>query len=189
MTPERTTDAHTECLECGRGHLHERRIVYTVRLSDGSEVSVPDLVVEVCDCCGEVALGPDAAAKVDAVIAETTEQLTPRELERIREDCGVDQMQMSEILGLGEKTYHRWEKGNQVPSRSMGFYLRILADYPEVFDWLRNRGWRNRNRVATPTMDLKIMFPDLKDDIELVASNVRQPGFNPARALFGVIRR
>ena len=185
-----TTNTDTLCPVCGEGQLRPQRIDYTVKLKDGSEVTVPDLPVDQCDHCGEVALSPEAADKVDATIAEQTEQLTPRELERIREDCGVDQTAMSEILGLGGKTYHRWEKGNQVPSRSMGYYLRLLAEYPETFAWLRNRGWRTKNRVSgpTPIIDLHTAFPDLRGATRTLI-RFEESRFNPARALFGPVRR
>lgn len=121
--------------------------------------------MEVCDKCGEEILSLEAARDVDAAIAEYTDRLTPKELTAIREEFGVDQTEISEALGLGGKTYHRWEKGNQYPSRSMGYYLRILREYPEVFAWLRARGWQARNRVTTseksPLADMQSRFPTL----------------------------
>jgi HTH-type transcriptional regulator/antitoxin MqsA len=142
------TDPANLCPACDAGQLREQRLDYTVTAADGVKVVVPNLLVEVCDHCGEILLSADAADTVDAAMAEQTDQLTPRELERIREDLGLDQTEMSEILGLGGKTYHRWERGNQVPSRSMGYYLRVLAEFPPAFAWLRDRGWRSRNRLA-----------------------------------------
>jgi hypothetical protein len=95
-------------------------------------------------------------------IAEQTEQLTPRELEGIWERFNLDQTETSETLGLGGKTFHRWLKGTQYPSRSMGYYLRVLAEFPEAFEWLKERGWRRRNRVAQlPKLQFELQFPDL----------------------------
>lgn len=143
-------DQSDRCPACNTGEVLAQRVDYTVTLADGVKVVVPNLLVEVCDHCGEIILSADAADAVDATVAEETEQLTPQELERIREDMGVDQTEMSEILGLGSKTYHRWEKGSQIVSRSMGYYLRVLAEYPEAFEWLRERGWNKRNRIQRP---------------------------------------
>ena len=147
------TETAEICPACDAGKLRKQRLDYTVTAGDGVKVVVPNLLVEVCDHCGEMVLSADAADAVDAAIAEQTDQLTTRELERIREDLDVDQTEMSEILGLGGKTYHRWEKGNQVPSRSMGYYLRVLAEFPEAFAWLRERGWRGSNRFASETIE------------------------------------
>ena len=85
----------------------------------------------------------------DDAIAEHTERLTTDELREIREQFELDQTEMSEALGLGNKTYHRWENGTQYPSRSMGYYLRVLREYPDAFRWLRARQWRERDRLAT----------------------------------------
>ena len=85
----------------------------------------------------------------DDAIAEHTERLTTDELREIREQFELDQTEMSEALGLGNKTYHRWENGTQYPSRSMGYYLRVLREYPDAFKWLRDRQWRERDRLAT----------------------------------------
>jgi putative zinc finger/helix-turn-helix YgiT family protein len=174
------------CPACDGAKLREQRRDYTITAADGVKVVVPNLLVEVCDYCSEVVLSADAADAVDAAIAEQTEQLTTRDLERIRDDLGVDQTEMSEILGLGGKTYHRWEKGNQVPSRSMGFYLRILAEFPEAFLWLRERGWRRQNRPASTLVevDFKTAYPDLAiTEGATVTTTVMR--FNPAKALFG----
>jgi len=182
------TESAPLCPACDVGQIREQRIDYTVIAADGVRVIVPNLLLEVCDNCREIVLSADAATAVDAAIAEQTEQLTPRELERIRKDLGVDQTEMSEILGLGGKTYHRWEKGNQVPSRSMGYYLRALAEFPEAFAWLRERGWKKRNRLdrlamATVEFDFCASFPDLT--ARRASAMHDTPRFNPAKALFG----
>jgi putative zinc finger/helix-turn-helix YgiT family protein len=180
------TENSNLCPTCDAGQLREQRIDYSVTAADGVKVVVPNLLVEICDHCGEIILSADAADTVDAAIAEQTEQLTVRELERIREDLGVDQTEMSEILGLGDKTYHRWEKGNQVPSRSMGYYLRALAEFPMAFAWLRGRGWRRRNRLApqAAAIDFGTAFPDLTATQHAPIARA-VPRYNPARAFFG----
>ena len=44
----------------------------------------------------------------------------------------------------------------------MGFYIRALAEFPEVFAWLKERGWRKKNRLATIVQELNLQtsFPD-----------------------------
>ena len=174
------------CPCCDTGYLREQRIDYPVDLADGVKVIVRDVPAEVCDHCGEIAFSADAAMTIDHAIAEQTEQLTPRELVRIREDIGVDQAGMSEMLGLGEKTYHRWEKGNQFPSRSMGFYLRVLKEFPEAVEWLRDRGWQRQNRInsAQHTFNFSSAFPCLppQKGNDIVSFKKSR---NPAMALFG----
>ena len=90
-----------------------------------------------------------------------TERLSQKELEDLQEKSGLDQTEISEVLGLGSKTFHRWLKGTQYPSRSMGYYLRVLAEFPEAFEWLKAKGWRKRNRIVQAQLNFAVQFRDL----------------------------
>jgi putative zinc finger/helix-turn-helix YgiT family protein len=153
---------NSPCPCCGEGILRSLSRDYLAKIGEGQTIKVPNIQMEVCDKCGEEILSLEAARDVDSAIAEYTDRLTPEELTAIRKEFGVDQTEISEALGLGGKTYHRWEKGSQYPSRSMGYYLRVLREYPEVFAWLRGRGWQARNRVTTieksPLLDMESRF-------------------------------
>lgn len=153
------------CPCCGMGNLQTLERDYVADIGDGQKVTVPHIQMEVCDKCGEEILPLESAREVDSAIAEYTDRLSPDELSAIRKEFGVDQTEMGEVLGLGSKTYHRWEKGSQYPSRSMGYYLRVLGENPQVFEWLRSRGWRGRNRLVVkekpPFVDLQRRFPAL----------------------------
>jgi hypothetical protein len=100
---------------------------------------------------------------------------------------------MSEILGLGLKTFHKWESGRQFPTRSMCYYIRVLAEVPGAFDFLRRRAWRARNRVTTPPAkaDLAAMFPDLAANPPALPRMARRraqsPRVNPALGLTRVV--
>lgn len=156
---------NTPCPCCGEGTLRSLSRDYLAKIGEGQKIKIPNVSMEVCDKCGEEILSLESARLVDAAIADHTERLTPDDLQEIREQCGVDQTEMSDVLGLGSKTYHRWEKGSQYPSRSMGYYLRILRDHPELFEWLRSRGWQGRNRLTTseksPLSEMQSRFPVL----------------------------
>jgi putative zinc finger/helix-turn-helix YgiT family protein len=132
------------CPCCGEGTLRSLSRDYLAKIGEGQTIKVPNVQMEICDKCGEEILLLEAAREVDSAIAEYTDRLTCEELTAIREEFGVDKTEMSEALGLGGKTYLRWEQGNQYPSRSMGFYLRVLREFPEAFEWLRSRKWRGR---------------------------------------------
>lgn len=146
---------------------------------------VPGTELEVCDQCGETTISLESSLKVEAYVAEQIELLSTTELGTIRIGFDVDQTEMSEILGLGEKTYHRWEKGNQIPSRSMGFYLRILQHFPDTFEWLRKREWRQKDNAKIITVDFKKSFPALVNAECYIGPNSQR--HNPAKALFGRI--
>ena len=59
------------------------------------------------------------------------------------EASGLSQKDFADAIGLGEKTFHRWLKGTQIASRSMGYYLRAMQHFPEAFEWVKKRGWRD----------------------------------------------
>ena len=67
------TETAEICPACDAGKLREKRLDYTITAGDGVKVIVPNLLVEVCDHCGEIILSADAAEAVDAAIAEQTE--------------------------------------------------------------------------------------------------------------------
>lgn len=152
------------CPCCQQGHFALVQIDYAEPVADDNPITIPGVWVERCNHCGETVFPGETTRFIESVVADQTEQLTPRDLERIREDLGVaTQDEMSETLGLGLKTYHKWESGAQFLTRSMSYYIRVLADVPGAFEFLRRRAWRTKNRTATPTAeaDLAAMFPDL----------------------------
>lgn len=175
------------CHSCQVGHVHQITRDYIAHIGEGQKLTVPNVEMEVCDKCDAETLSLEAARQVDAAIADFTDRLTPGELAAIREEFGVDQTEMSEILGLGSKTFHRWEKGSQYPSRSMGYYLRVLGENPEAFEWLRSRGWRGRNRLAaretSPLADIQARFPVLAGNPSRLSSVVTTR-FNYAGVFF-----
>jgi putative zinc finger/helix-turn-helix YgiT family protein len=152
------------CPACDSGRLRLVQIDHTEEVASDNPVEIRGIWVDRCDHCGEIVFPADTTRFIESVVAEQTEQLDPRELEMIREDLGIRrQDEMSEILGLGAKTFHKWESGAQFPTRSMCYYIRVLAEFPDALDWLRRRAWRNRNRLAQPQTqaDFAAMFPDL----------------------------
>ncbi len=150
------------CGSCKQGHYEEVLDSYEATAADDVKIIIPRVKLLRCPNCGDELLPPETQGQIDEAVAEQTEQLSPRELERIWERFDLDQTGASEVLGLGGKTFHRWLKGTQYPSRSMGYYLRVLSEFPEAFEWLKERGWRRSNRVAhMQKLQFELQFPDL----------------------------
>jgi len=171
------------CPACRTGKFEFVQIDHTEDLAEDNPITIPDIWVDHCTHCGEIVFPGDTTAFIESVVAEQTEQLTPREIERVREDLGVaTQDEMSEALGLGLKSYHKWESGKQYPTRSMSHYIRILAEFPQAFDWLRRRAWRNKNRLARPQAqaDVAAMFPDLASLGRVIGNRNATPVQRPA---------
>jgi putative zinc finger/helix-turn-helix YgiT family protein len=191
MSQEKPIDtmAGQDCPFCAKGRFELCQVDYKATTSDEPEEIVKGVWVERCSICGEMVFPSESSRYIDAVLAEKSEQLTPAELEQIRKRLGVDQTEMSEILGLGGRTYHRWEKGTQYPSRSMCYYIRLLGKFPTVFNWLRTHSWRHEKpnvKLSSRHDEITRKFPDLAnspwrhDEIK--------DSFNPARGLTAVFK-
>lgn len=182
------------CPACRTGKFALVQIDHTEDLAEDNPITIPGIWVDRCTHCGEIVFPGDTTAFIESVVADQTEQLTGRELERIREDLGVaTQDEMSDALGLGLKTYHKWESRAQFPTRSMSYYIRVLAEFPQAFEWLRQRAWRKANRLAAlqAPSDIAAMFPDLAANPpaspRIANPRAQSPRINPARGLTRVV--
>lgn len=130
------------CDECDSGTVEAVTEDYAIRTPDGNTIVVPGVEMHRCNHCGETLIPAASSRYISEYEARETEQLTCKELHAIFERSDLTQKDFAEALGLGEKTFHRWLKGTQVVSRSMGYYLRAMDRFPEAFDWVKTRGWR-----------------------------------------------
>lgn len=77
---------------------------------------------------GEIYLDGDALQVLDGVKARHMGLMLPEEIAELRDELGVTQKRMAQLLQIGEKSYCRWETGNERPSRSTNLILAALAD-------------------------------------------------------------
>lgn len=75
---------------------------------------------------GEIYLDGEALAKLDRVKARYEGIMLPDDIRQLRERFGLTQTEISNALGLGGKTWTRWESGRERPSRSMNNMLVFL---------------------------------------------------------------
>ena len=75
---------------------------------------------------GEIHLVGEALEKIEQVKARYEGIMLPTDIRRLRERCGLSQNEMCNALGLGKKTWTRWETGRERPSRSMNNMLVFL---------------------------------------------------------------
>ena len=135
------------CIECDEGTLTSVTEDYEILTVDGNRIIVPQVDFVRCDQCGETLIPAASSRRISKFQAQASEQLSQKELHQIFERTDLTQKEFAEALGLGEKTFHRWIKGNQVVSRSMGYYLRAMDRFPEVFRWVKERKWRSPDPV------------------------------------------
>jgi len=127
------------CAVCGMGNLREITGAFSTQIEgpDGHvmTLSVPDVTWRHCDSCGEDLLDNEESAKVTRAHRAALKLLTAEEIRSIRQRLGKTQAEMGELLGIGEKTYCRWESGTHFQSEAFDRYLRLL-EMPEVVDRL-----------------------------------------------------
>jgi DNA-binding transcriptional regulator YiaG len=75
---------------------------------------------------GELYLTGEALHILDKIKARRMGVLLPTEIKELREQLGLSQREISVVLGIGEKTYTRWETGRERPSHSLNRLLVAL---------------------------------------------------------------
>lgn len=118
------------CPECNKGTLIERRGEYETSYVDRNGQShalrIANMVWLECDTCGEALLDDHAMSMIDDARRKALGLLTPQEIRAFRLRLQKTQAAMSEFLGIGEKTYCRWESGSYIQSEGFDRYLRLL---------------------------------------------------------------
>ncbi len=149
-------DRKTICPECRKGSLVEKHgdyeSVYMDREQRSHPLVVPGISWLQCDSCGEVVLDDAAMTAIEAARRQALGLLTPEEIRELRARLRRTQTGMSELLGIGEKTYCRWESGAYMQSEASDRYLRLLIAEPrnvELLEDIARAKAESRHRADT----------------------------------------
>src|SRR5579871_3038949 len=122
------------CSICGKGKLRQEIGEFRAQFEDDSgnarEVVVRDIRKSVCDSCGEFVLDEESEDRISAAQRAAMGLLSAKALEAFRESLEKTQEEMSELLGLGKRTWCRWESNDHFQSESFDRYLRLLMFAP-----------------------------------------------------------
>ncbi len=83
--------------------------------------------------------------------------LTSDEIKKIRQKYGLSQREFARILGVGEKSFTKYELGLVGQSRGMDNLLRIIDEIPESLTLLKRRmvaKEKDRERIVTTIIDI-----------------------------------
>ena len=130
------------CPTCRNATIKRVTRDYKVNLPDGQTSTVANLSFEECPECKDEFFSSEAMDRISDKVSAELDSLSSSDLKRIREKLQPNMTLLAESLGLGSKTWMRWENGEQNISRSMGYFIRTLAQFPEVYEWVADRGWR-----------------------------------------------
>jgi len=77
---------------------------------------------------GEIYLDGEAIRILDDARARHLGLMTSGEIRELRQNRGLTQKRLSELLQIGEKTWTRWESGRDRPSKSLNLLICALRD-------------------------------------------------------------
>ncbi|EDN69188.1 transcriptional regulator, XRE family [Beggiatoa sp. PS] len=123
-----------ECPLCKTGFLERKTIkeMYTYK-GHSIEIEQPG---EFCNVCDEGILNStdlnatekqirDFQSKIDGL-------LTASEIRKVRQKLKLSQFEAAEICGNDPNTFSRYERGEEIPQRSISNLLMILNNHPEL---------------------------------------------------------
>ena len=99
----------------------------------GGTMIVPDATWLECENCGQQMLPVALNRKLEELSMSRQGLLLPTQIKAIREKLGLTQVEMAERLGVGEKTYTRWESGRSMQNKSSDNLIRLMDRSPEQF--------------------------------------------------------
>jgi putative zinc finger/helix-turn-helix YgiT family protein len=124
------------CPNCGSQsrELKQGNYVFTPPPNiPGGPMVVKDATWEECENCGQQLLSPALSHALQELSIQRQGLLLPAKIKAIRQKLGLTQTAMAERLGVGEKTYTRWESGRSIQNRSSDNLIRLMDRAPEQF--------------------------------------------------------
>ena len=164
------------CPTCRNATIRRVTRDYKVNLPDGQTSTVANLSFEECPECKDEFFSSEAMDRISDKVSAELDNLSSSDLKRIREKLQPNMTLLAESLGLGSKTWMRWENGEQNISRSMGYFIRTLSQFPEVYEWVADRGWRHdeaEDQATTqqPSSAIDELLSKVAQDLLLVQSS------------------
>ena len=99
----------------------------------GGTIIIHSASWEECTNCGEQIISLELEQQLENVRRERLGLLTPEEIRNIRDSAGLTQIEMAQLLGLGDKTYTRWESGKSLQNKSSDNLMRLFAQHSDFF--------------------------------------------------------
>lgn len=117
------------CIICGSVSLESRQGEFRFEVPEnipGGTMVIADASWEECTSCHEVVLPPELLVELDKERYQRLGLLNPEQILQVRQRAGLTQGEMSHVLGLGEKTYTRWETGRSVQNKANDNLIRLF---------------------------------------------------------------
>ena len=119
--------AEQKCPVCETGILERKSLDFEAQIDGGQGAKwlrVPDVSADICLRCGEKFYDPDSQKRIVAAQRQTLGLLSAAQIRELR--GRRTQADMCELLGIGQKTYSRWESEDHFQSEAFDRFLRLL---------------------------------------------------------------
>jgi putative zinc finger/helix-turn-helix YgiT family protein len=144
------------CSACGNKSLVHKKGIFHFEVSgNGTNKNAKEFHIDIenaqwdeCGICGEMLLSKELDEALERWQYTREGLLTPKEIRQIRESRGLTQKQISMILGVGEKSYTRWENGLSMQTKAMDNLIRIFDISPGLFKKMETA--RDRTLTGQP---------------------------------------
>ena len=142
----------TKCPICGVRGLAPRHGEFQFAPPEnipGGVMVIPETQWLECSSCEERILSTELSRAIEALRYERLGLLTPEEIKAVRERTGLSQKEMSRLVGVGDKTYARWESGRSIQNKSSDNLIRLVDLNRNLFHQLEaQRGVDRKQQVA-----------------------------------------
>ncbi len=128
--------ATTKCPLCGNHTLEHKQGDYRFEPPPnipGGTMIIPNATWDACTGCGEEILPNELTRAIEAEQHRRFGLLTPAEIRKVRQRTGLSAVEMAHLLGVGEKSYTRWENGRSIQNKSNDTLIRLLDKNAEAF--------------------------------------------------------
>lgn len=140
------------CPLCGAAVLEEREGEFQMEAPpgvQGGKMIVPNAAWSECPNCHERFLPPPLIEALDALRYARLGLLRPEAILAVRVRAGLSQTEMASFVGVGEKTYARWESGRSIQNKSSDNLIRLADQFPGLFPQLEaQRDPHRQDRIA-----------------------------------------
>jgi putative zinc finger/helix-turn-helix YgiT family protein len=99
----------------------------------GGPMIIANATWQHCNACGEDIIPRELDNALDRERYRRLGLLLPKEIRYVREKTGLSAVNMSHLLGVGEKTYTRWENGRSLQTKASDTLIRLIDKNPEEF--------------------------------------------------------
>ncbi len=119
----------TQCPLCGNQTLEHKHGEYRFEPPQnvpGGTMIIANATWDACTRCGEEILPDELTRAIEAERYRRLGLLPPLEIRQVRQKTGLSAVDMANLLGVGEKSYTRWENGRSIQNRSNDTLIRLL---------------------------------------------------------------